>query len=626
MIKDAIIMAGGLGSRFGDRTREMPKGFIEVDGVPIVERSIKKLLDAGVSHIVIGTGHCSEYYDNLSKKYNGLIETVRNDDYAATSSMGTLKVCASCLKSDTFFLLESDLLYDDIGLFALDNDSRKNVILASGPTGSGDEVYLSTGDHCTLNKVSKDKNVVGKSAGELTGLSKLTRDTLNKMIRYYDECGNKKIDYENVLEEVSAKYDNDGESTILSDEAKRVNGAIFVKVISHYVWCEVDNEEMLDRAKNVIYPHISENESLRQVRREVLLNPGPSTTRDAIKYAQVVADICPREKEFGEIMGEIALDLTSFVADTNEYATVFFGGSGTAADEAMIASCIPPNSRLLVIDNGSYGARLAKIASVYKIDMDVFRSSTYEPLNLTALEDCIKKNNYGALAAVYHETTTGLLNPIGKICQIAKSHGLITIVDAVSAYGGIPMDLAALNIDFASATSNKHIGGMAGVGFVICRKTALEAQKSYPMRAYYLNLYDQYQYFLQTKQTRFTPPVQTLYALRQAIIDTKRETIAARYARFTKCWEILVSALDELGLSMLVARQHQSHFITAVKVPTSPKYNFDTFHDIARAEGFTIYPGKLGNVNTFRIANMGDITAAEMTRFTAVLKNYIKSL
>lgn len=615
MIKDAIIMAGGLGSRFGGRTATMPKGFIELDGESIVEKSIKKLLNAGVEHIIIGTGHASEYYDNLAKKYNGLIETIRNDDYENTSSMGTLAICAGLLKSDSFFLLESDLIYDSIGLFVLDNDARSNVILASGPTLSGDEVYLGC-ENDILKVVSKDKSKVVVIAGELTGISKITKKTLNLMVECYKNCGNKKIDYENVLEEISKK------SKFTQDNKK---DAIFVRVIEHYIWSEVDNEEMLERAQKIIAPHILENESLRAVKREVLLNPGPSTTSDSVKYAQVVADICPREEEFGDIMAKIANDLTHFVAG-DDYTTVFFGGSGTAADEAMIASCVPPNSKLLVLDNGSYGARLAKIASVYKIEMDVFKSSTYEPLNIDELEQKMESGNYSAFAAVYHETTTGLLNPIKKMCKMAKSRGLITIVDAVSAYGGIPMDLADLGIDFASATSNKHIGAMAGVGFVICKKSELEKQKDWPMRTYYLNLYDQYQYFLETKQTRFTPPVQTLYSLRQAIIETKRETIAARYARFTRCWEILVATLDSLNLKMLVDRKNQSHFITAVKVPTSTRYNFNEFHDAAKAKGFTIYPGKLGNINTFRIANMGDITENEMKNFCEVLKAYIATL
>ena len=608
MIKQAVIMAGGLGSRFGNRTQEMPKGFIEIDGIPMVERSIQKLIASGIEEIIIGTGHCSSWYDDLAKKYP-CIKTVKNENYAATSSMGTLEVCAPLVKG-TALLLESDLLYDSIGLFVLDNDEKKNVILASGKTNSEDEVYLETDDDGVLSAVSKDKSKIKNLAGELVGISKVSKSFLDKMVAYYDKNRQTqaKIDYESVFCQVAKEE------------------AIYVRKIEYYAWTEIDDEAMLERANTLIYPRIKENESLRAVRREVLLNPGPSTTTDSVKYAQVCADICPRELEFGNVMEEVATGLTQVCADPKDYITVMFGCSGTGADEAMISSCVPPDGKLLVVDNGSYGSRLAKIASVYGIDMDVFKSSTYEPIDLDALEKQMQSKKYTTFAIVYHETTTGLLNPLDKICPMAKKYGMTTVCDIVSAYAGMPIDLDKLGIDFASSTSNKHIGGMAGIGFVVCRKSELLKQKDWPMRNYYLNIYDQYKYFLETKQTRFTPPVQTIYALRQAIIETKQETVEKRFERFTECWKILVKGLKEIGLKMLVKEEFQSHFITAILIPETPKYSFNELHDYARSFGFTIYPGKLGNIDTFRIANMGDIKPEEMMHFICILRDYMHSI
>ena len=611
MIRQAIIAAGGLGSRFGEYTKEMPKGFIEIDGIAIVERSVKKLIANGVEEIIIGTGHCSEWYDELAKKYP-CIRTVRNDNYANTSSMGTVAVCAPYINGD-FFLLESDLIYDAVGLKVLANISKENIILASGPTHSEDEVYLESTSNALLTRSTKDKASVKQLAGELVGISKLSKRCLDEMMAFYTADSSRiKMDYENVLAAVSSA--NGGHSDI------------FIKKIEYFAWAEIDDKAMLDRAIHQIWPRISENESLWDVRREVLLNPGPSTTTDSVKYAQVCADICPRELEFGDLMEWCGIELTRFVADPSRYTTVMFGGSGTAADEAMISSCVPPDGRLLVVDNGSYGARMAKIASVYHIDMDVFKSSPYEPLDIEALENQIKSGHYSTLAIVYHETTTGLLNPLDIICPMAKKYGLTTVCDAVSAYGGMPIDLEALGIDFASSTSNKHLQGMAGIGFIVCKNDELLKQKDWPMRNYYLNIYDQYQYFLKTKQTRFTPPVQTFYALRQAILETKQESIQKRFERYTACWSILVDGISEMGLDMLVQAEHQSHFITAILIPKSPKYNFNEMHDLARSHGFTIYPGKLGNINTFRIANMGDIRPAEMERFIQILRDYMHSI
>ena len=608
MIRQAVIVAGGLGSRFGDKTKLMPKGFIEIEGTPMVERSVQKLIAAGIEEIIIGTGHCSQYYDELAKKYH-VIKTVRNDNYANTSSMGTLEVCVPYITGD-FILLESDLIYDAVGLKVLQNEERSNVILASGKSNSHDEVYLAADANGVLTEVSKNKEIIPNPAGELVGITKISKACLNKMMAYYKSSPDLiKLDYESALKQVSAE----GES-------------VYVHKIEYYAWTEIDDQDMLERAINEIYPRIKENEELHNIRREVLLNPGPSTTTDSVKYAQVVPDICPRELEFGNLMEKVAEDLTSFVADPKDYISIMFGCSGTGADEAMVSSCVPPDGKLLVVDNGSYGARLAKIAQVYNIDMEVFKSSTYEPIDIAALEEKMKTGGYTTFAIVYHETTTGLLNPLEKICPMAKKYGMTTIVDIVSAYGGMPINLEKLGIDFASTTSNKHIGGMAGVGIVVCRRSELLKQKEWPMRSYYLNLFDQYKYFLETKQTRFTPPVQTFYALRQAITETKVETIEKRYERFTACWKILVKALKEIGLKMLVAEENQSHFITAILIPETPEYSFTALHDYAKSFGFTIYPGKLGNIDTFRIANMGDIKPEEMTHFTCVLRDYMHSI
>jgi 2-aminoethylphosphonate-pyruvate transaminase len=607
MIKQAVILAAGLGSRLKDKTASMPKGFIELGGNAMVEWSVQKLISCGIENIIIGTGFQREYYDELAKKYPA-IQTAFNADYEKTGSMSTLGVCAS-LVTDDFLLLESDLIYDSIGLTVLCNDVHENVILASGATNSGDEVYIEADDFL-LKAVSKKREELSSVCGELVGISKLTPELLREMCRYAKErCVEfPKLDYEHAIAACTGKH------------------AVFVRKIEYYAWREIDDDNHLRIAEADILPRILENESLRTIRREVLLNPGPATTSDSVKYAQVCADICPRESEFGEIMKWICRELTAIVAKPGEYETVIFSGSGTAADEVMISSCVPENGHILIVDNGSYGERLAKIASVYKINHTVFKSSAYERIDIAALENEFKTGKYTHLGIVYHETTTGLLNPLDIICPMAKKYNLITIVDAVSAYAGLPMDLSKLGIDFMASTSNKNIQGMAGVGFVICNKSELEKTKNIPMRNYYLNLYDQYAHFTKTGQTRFTPPVQALYALRQAILETKQETVEKRRQRYSECWNILVSAVKRLNLKMLVKEEDQSHLITAIFEPETTQYSFDALHDFARKNGFTIYPGKLGNISTFRIANIGDIKPCEMRKFTEVLRTYLDSI
>ena len=607
MIRQAVIMAGGLGSRLGGRTAAMPKGFIEIGGLPIVERSIRKLFAAGVEEIIIGTGYCAGWYQKLAEKYSALRLT-HNSNYAGTGSMGTLACCAPLVTGD-FLLLESDLVYDAIGLHALVNESRRDVILASGATASGDEVYLESDAEGRLQKHSKKREDIAAVAGELVGVSRLRKKTLDLMTAHYTASGDPRMEYEAALSAVSAGGTAD----------------IFIRKIEYYLWREIDDDAHLALAER-IYPRIAEAEDLRRVRREVLLNPGPATTSDSVKYAQVCADICPREAEFGEVMEWICAELSLMAGKPGRVETVLFTGSGTAADEVMISSCTPDEGKLLIVDNGAYGERLAKIAGVYRLNFEVYKSSGFLPLDVNAVKERILSGGCTHLAMVYHETTTGLLNPVPELGRFCRERGVTTIVDAVSAFAGIPIDMDRDGIDFMASTSNKNIQGMAGAGLVFCRAEALEKIKNYPPRNYYLNLWEQYCYFKKTKQTRFTPPVQILYALRQAIIETKLETIEKRYERYSACWTELVKAVKRLGLSMLVPEEAQSRLITAIVEPSSPRYSFDALHGLARERGFTIYPGKLSGADTFRIANIGDIQAGEMIAFTKLLESYMETL
>ncbi len=609
MIAQAVIMAGGLGSRLGERTKEMPKGFLEIGGMPIVEQSVRKLIAAGVEEIIIGTGHCKEYYEELAKRYP-CITLAHNARYAETGSMGTLAACAGCVRGD-FLLLESDLLYDGIGLNVLINEPRRNVILSSGRTGSGDEVYLEVDSGLNLVRHSKRKEELGSVYSELVGITKLSKRTLDLMVAFMDaHLGDiPKMEYEVAMSGVSSG-----------------GNPIGVRKIEYYAWCEIDDENHLRRAIQDVFPRISENESLRCIRREVLLNPGPATTTDSVKYAQVQADICPRENEFGDIMGWISKELSLMVGAPGRVETVLFGGSGTAGDEAMISSCVPEDGKLLIVDNGAYGKRMAKMASVYKLNYETYKSDGIHRIDVEDLKQKISEGGYTHLAIVYHETTTGILNPVPEICRFCHSKGIVTIVDAVSAFAAVPIDMDRNCIDFMASTSNKNIQGMAGLAFVFCRKEALESIKDYPMRNYYLNIYDQHHYFIKNNQMRFTPPVQTAYALRQAILETKIETIEGRYERYTACWKILIKAVKELGLEMPVPESEQSHLIVTIMDPKSPKYSFDEMHDFSRDHGFTIYPGKLSDAPTFRIANIGDIRPEEMERFVGLFSQYIRGL
>ncbi|NDI36272.1 2-aminoethylphosphonate aminotransferase [Chengkuizengella sediminis] len=367
---------------------------------------------------------------------------------------------------------------------------------------------------------------------------------------------------------------------------------------------------------------------MNSIKRNILLNPGPATTTDSVKWAQVVPDICPREVEFGQLMNSVSTDLTQFVADPTDYVTVLFSGSGTSAVESILCSCVSQDDSLLIINNGAYGERMVKIANTYKLNVVEFKSVPYHAIDLNLLEQtiqtCTRKITH--LAVVHHETTTGLLNNVKLIGEICVKHEIDLIVDAMSSYAAIPIQMNEMNISYLAASSNKNLQGMAGISFVIAKVSKLEQLENADIRSYYLNLYEQYKYFSKNKQMRFTPPVQTMYALKQAIIELQEEGITERYIRYTRSWERLISGTYRLGLSYLVPEAHHSKIITAIIEPDISQYNFPNMHQYFYKHNIMIYPGKLDEFNTFRIANIGAITYKDIDTFLDLLEHYLTSI
>lgn len=242
MIKTAVILAAGLGSRLKDRTKTMPKGFLTIDEKPLIIHSIEKLAQAGIERIIIGTGYHSEFYEDLKSRFP-LVECIKNDEYSSTGSMYTLYNIRNYINED-FLLLESDLLYDKRGLYELIEDDRSDVILSSGKTYSGDEVYIEADECNNLINMSKVSSELNSIYSELVGITKVSLDFYNKMCNYTCKAleQNSKLDYEKVI--VAASKEKD----------------IYVKKLEGYAWCEIDDESHLERALSKIYPKIKGSE------------------------------------------------------------------------------------------------------------------------------------------------------------------------------------------------------------------------------------------------------------------------------------------------------------------------------------------------------------------------------
>lgn len=364
------------------------------------------------------------------------------------------------------------------------------------------------------------------------------------------------------------------------------------------------------------------------VERTILLNPGPATTTETVKLSQVVPDICPREKDFGDIMHQIRKDLVTIAGGDDNYTSVLFAGSGTASMEATIGSVVPPGKKVLVINNGAYGKRLADIARTYGIDTVELIFDWGSKVVAKDVERALDDDKeIACVAMIHHETTTGILNPIEEVGRITKSKDRTFIVDTISSFAGIPFSIGDCHIDFMMSTSNKCIQGMAGVSFVICKIDELERVKDYPKRLYYLDLYSQYDHLETKKQTRFTPPVQVIYALKQAINEFFEEGVKERYNRYKKSYDVLINGLEQRGFKLFLGNEVQeSHILTTIYEPEDENFIFDVFHDKLYDKGFTIYPGKVKDENTFRIAVMGDIDHEDIERFLIAVDEVLEDM
>ena len=366
---------------------------------------------------------------------------------------------------------------------------------------------------------------------------------------------------------------------------------------------------------------------MNNIKRNILLNPGPSTTTDTVKMAQVVPDICPREKEFASLMKGLREDLVKIVhGDTDEYTAVLFTGSGTINIDVCMNSLLPEGKKVLVINNGAYSTRAVEICQYYGLDYINLEFPVDELPDLSVVEQTLKSNPDIALVHTTHnETGTGILNPIRQIGAIAHKYGAVFSVDTTSTYAMRPIDVNKDNIDFCMASAQKGLMAMTGLSYIVGKREIIEKSKDYPKRSYYCNLYMQYDFFEKTGQMHFTPPVQTIYSVIQALKEYWAEGEKAKWARHTRVFEAIHKALDELGFKDVIKREWQAGLVDSAIYPDDVNWDFDKVHDYCYERGFTIYPGKISTTNTFRLCALGAIDEDDITAFFKVFKEALEA-
>ena len=358
---------------------------------------------------------------------------------------------------------------------------------------------------------------------------------------------------------------------------------------------------------------------------KLLFTPGPLTTSITVKQA-MLHDVGSRDPGFIKLVQDIRGQLLQLGGVSREagYEAVLMQGSGTFGVESVISSALPRDGKLLAVVNGAYGERIVTMAARHDIPTTVLRHDEDQLPSVNAIEAALEADPHIThVVAVHCETTTGILNPIEAIGKVVKRHNREFIVDAMSSFGAIPLNLAGAGVDYLISSANKCIEGVPGFALVLARREALLATEG-RARTLSLDLLAQWKGLEKDGQFRFTPPTHALLAFAQALKELADEGgVAGRGARYRANHDALLKGMCALGFRPYLPLDIQSFIITTFHYPTHPKFVFEQFYQRLFSKGFVIYPGKLTQLDCFRIGNIGRLHLKDiqslLTAIAAVL-------
>jgi len=362
--------------------------------------------------------------------------------------------------------------------------------------------------------------------------------------------------------------------------------------------------------------------------RQILLTPGPLTTSTTTREA-MLRDWGSRDGEFIAMTARVRERLAALAGAANSHVCIPLQGSGTFAIEATLGTLVPAaaSGKLLVLINGAYGRRMARICDILARAYVTFETPEDVPPTAAEIADVLAAD--GAIthvAAVHCETTSGILNPIEDIAAVVADAGRALIVDAMSSFGALPLDAGTIPLTALAASANKCLEGAPGMAFAIIEKEALAAAAG-NAPSLSLDLHDQWRVMEDTGQWRFPPPVQVIAALDQALAEHQAEGgIEARAARYGRNRRVLVDGLRDIGFETFLPDALQAPIIVTVRMPGDPEFSFDRFYDLLHGQGIVIYPGSVTIEPTFRIGCIGRIDEDDMRRALAAIRDALDEM
>ena len=354
-----------------------------------------------------------------------------------------------------------------------------------------------------------------------------------------------------------------------------------------------------------------------------LLTPGPLTTSLTVKQA-MLHDFGSRDATFIDLNARILERLVDIVNGAGRYVTVPLQGSGTFVVEAMIGNFVPADGKLLILINGAYGQRIAKICDYYGRSYLVQESAEDVPVDSVQLDATLDADGDITHVVVVHcETTSGILNPLREVAEVVARHQRSLLIDSMSAFGALPIDSTEIEFDAVVASSNKCLEGAPGVGFCVARESALEkAEGNSPSLV--LDLYDQWRAMQKNRQWRFTPPTHVLLAFDQALNEYEEEGgVTGRGGRYRANCDVLVTGMRDMGFKTLLPDELQAPIIVTFHMPANPEFDFNAFYDGLKDQGYVIYPGKLTVADSFRMGCIGRLDQQHMRAALGAVRNML---
>ena len=358
-----------------------------------------------------------------------------------------------------------------------------------------------------------------------------------------------------------------------------------------------------------------------------LLTPGPLTTTETVKEEMLV-DLCTWDDDYKKMTQEIRAELLRLAHAEKGYTAVLMQGSGTFGVEAVFSSVIGAADKVLIAVNGAYSKRMVEICRYHHIPYGTVETDYDKIPDAAEIEKALQADpSFTHVAMVHSETTTGILNDIAAVGAVAKKYGKTFIVDAMSSFGGVDIDVPALGISYLISSANKCIQGVPGFSFIIAREDALKATKG-TARSLSLDVYAQWETMEKDGgKWRFTSPTHVVAAFHKALEELRREGgVPARHERYARTNAMLREGMEKLGFSAYIGKDVQGPIITTFLYPEDLDFNFQDMYAYLKERGYVIYPGKLTEQDTFRLGNIGEIYEEDVEKILQIFKEYTEGL